>query len=39
VIPTAWWARFITGQVINVDGGMLVHTPLFQQMQAAAATS
>jgi NAD(P)-dependent dehydrogenase (short-subunit alcohol dehydrogenase family) len=32
-------ARFITGQVINVDGGMLVHTPLFQQMQAAAATS
>ena len=32
-------ARFITGQVINVDGGMLVHTPLFQQMQAAVANS
>ena len=30
-------SRFITGQVINVDGGMLAHTPLFQQMQAATA--
>jgi NAD(P)-dependent dehydrogenase (short-subunit alcohol dehydrogenase family) len=30
-------ARFITGQVINVDGGMLAHTPLFQQMRAAGA--
>jgi NAD(P)-dependent dehydrogenase (short-subunit alcohol dehydrogenase family) len=28
-------ARFITGQVINVDGGMLAHTPLYQQMRAA----
>ena len=28
-------ARFITGQVVNVDGGMLAHTPLFQQMRAA----
>jgi NAD(P)-dependent dehydrogenase (short-subunit alcohol dehydrogenase family) len=28
-------ARFITGQVINADGGMLGHTPSFQQMQAA----
>ena len=27
-------ARFITGQVLNVDGGMLAHTPLFQQMRA-----
>ena len=32
-------SRFITGQVINVDGGMLAHTPLFQQMQAATAAS
>ena len=32
-------ARFITGQVINVDGGMLAHTPLFQQMQAAMSGS
>jgi NAD(P)-dependent dehydrogenase (short-subunit alcohol dehydrogenase family) len=30
-------ARFITGQVVNVDGGMLAHTPLFQQMRAAGA--
>jgi NAD(P)-dependent dehydrogenase (short-subunit alcohol dehydrogenase family) len=30
-------ARFITGQVVNVDGGMLAHTPLFQQMRAAMA--
>jgi NAD(P)-dependent dehydrogenase (short-subunit alcohol dehydrogenase family) len=30
-------ARFITGQVINVDGGMLGHAPWFQQMQAAMA--
>ena len=30
-------ARFITGQVVNVDGGMLAHTPLFQQMRAATA--
>jgi NAD(P)-dependent dehydrogenase (short-subunit alcohol dehydrogenase family) len=28
-------SRFITGQVINVDGGMLAHTPLYQQMRAA----
>jgi NAD(P)-dependent dehydrogenase (short-subunit alcohol dehydrogenase family) len=28
-------ARFITGQIVNVDGGMLAHTPLFQQMRAA----
>ncbi len=28
-------ARFITGQVINVDGGMLAHTPMYQQMNAA----
>ena len=28
-------SRFITGQVINVDGGMLAHTPLYQQMNAA----
>lgn len=28
-------ARFITGQIINVDGGMLAHTPLYQQMRAA----
>ena len=32
-------ARFITGQVVNVDGGMLAHTPLFQQMRAATAGS
>jgi NAD(P)-dependent dehydrogenase (short-subunit alcohol dehydrogenase family) len=28
-------SRFITGQVINVDGGMLAHTPLYQQMRSA----
>jgi NAD(P)-dependent dehydrogenase (short-subunit alcohol dehydrogenase family) len=28
-------ARFITGQVIHVDGGMQMHTPLYQQMNAA----
>lgn len=28
-------ARFITGQVIHVDGGMQMHTPLYQQMRAA----
>lgn len=32
-------ARFITGQVINVDGGMLAHTPLFQQMRASMEVS
>jgi NAD(P)-dependent dehydrogenase (short-subunit alcohol dehydrogenase family) len=28
-------ARFVTGQVIHVDGGMQMHTPLYQQMRAA----
>jgi NAD(P)-dependent dehydrogenase (short-subunit alcohol dehydrogenase family) len=28
-------SRFITGQVIHVDGGMQMHTPLYQQMNAA----
>jgi NAD(P)-dependent dehydrogenase (short-subunit alcohol dehydrogenase family) len=32
-------SRFITGQVINVDGGMLAHTPLYQQMCAAMAAA
>ena len=32
-------AKFITGQVVNVDGGLFAHTPLFQQMQAAGAGS
>jgi NAD(P)-dependent dehydrogenase (short-subunit alcohol dehydrogenase family) len=28
-------ARFITGHVLNVDGGMVAHAPWFQQMRAA----
>lgn len=28
-------SRFITGQVIHADGGMQMHTPLYQQMRAA----
>jgi NAD(P)-dependent dehydrogenase (short-subunit alcohol dehydrogenase family) len=29
-------ARFITGQVINVDGGMTMHTPLYGELIAQA---
>jgi 3-oxoacyl-[acyl-carrier protein] reductase len=27
-------ARFVTGQVVNVDGGMGMHTPLFGELIA-----
>ena len=27
-------ARFITGQVVNVDGGMRMHTPLYGEQIA-----
>ena len=29
-------ARFITGQVINVDGGMAIHTPLYGELIAGS---
>jgi NAD(P)-dependent dehydrogenase (short-subunit alcohol dehydrogenase family) len=27
-------AAFVTGQVVNVDGGLVCHTPLFSAFQA-----
>jgi len=29
-------ARYVTGQVINVDGGMVMHTPTYAQLLAGA---